>query len=197
MNVAMQTRMTIEEYVALDRDSHERWEYANGEAWAAAGARPEHGLVVRNVVVALSSALRGRPCRPLIDGQKIATPLTGAFHYPDASVVCGPPTFDALDDRAMINPTVIVEVLSQTTADYDRGGKFAHYRTLPTLREYLVVDPAARTVEHHRRLESGSWMLSDLTGGPIALDSIGVALAWDDLWTDLDWLATATTSPSA
>jgi len=96
MEVRDLRRMTVDAYVALDRSSEERWEYAGGEAWASAGASPEHGVVVRNVLVALVNALRDRPCLALPDGQKITTPRTRAYHYPDASVVCGPRFAEAL-----------------------------------------------------------------------------------------------------
>lgn len=184
-------RVTLDEYLELDRRSEARWEYVNGEAWAMAGASPEHNLVVRNVVVALTAALRGRDCRAMPDGQKVTTAATGGHHYPDASVVCGPPAIDRGDPNAITNPTVIVEVLSPTTADYDRGGKFAHYRTLASFVEYVLVDLDARVVEHHRRLETGQWLFTEIRSGSLALDSVGVTLRCDDLWIDLDWLARA------
>lgn len=181
-------RMTLAEYVALDLESDERWEYANGEAWATRGATPEHTMVVRNVSLRLGSALEGKPCRLLLDGQKIATPRTGAYHYPDASVVCVPPRFDEADDRAIVNPTVLVEVLSPTTADYDRGGKLAHYRTIETLKDYLLVSWEARMVEHHHRMSPDQWLVTIVRQGSVELESIGVSLSLDDLWRDLDWI---------
>ena len=181
-------RLTVSEYVALDRASDERWEYANGEAWATRGASPEHAIVVRNVVVRLANALEGRPCRVLPDGHKVATPRTGGYHYPDASVVCGPPAFDGQDDRAIINPTVLVEILSPTTADYDRGGKLAHYRTLETLADYVLVAWESRMIEHHHRVSADQWLVTLIRDGSVELESIQVTLALDALWLDLDWI---------
>jgi len=178
--------MSIEEYIALDRASEERLEYVNGEAFAMAGGRPEHAVVTRNAVIALAAALRGKPCLALNESQKIATPRTAAYHYPDASVVCGQPVRDAHDENAFVNPTLLVEVLSPSTADYDRGTKFVHYRSLETLREYLVVDEAARVVEHHVRQPDGAWLMTEHRAGAIPLPSLEIALAIDELWVDVD-----------
>jgi Uma2 family endonuclease len=179
-------RMSFEEYRALEASSDERWSYVNGEAWAMAGASVEHNLVARNVLFALMKALEGRTCRALSEGQKIATPRTRAFHYADASVVCGPMLRDTTDDHAITNPVVIVEVLSPTTADYDRGGKFAHYRTIASFREYVVVDVDGRRVEHHARLETGQWLMTELSSGTLELAAIEVAIPLAELWIDLD-----------
>jgi Uma2 family endonuclease len=181
-------KMSVSEYVELDRSSDERWEYVNGEAWAVSSARPEHNLVSGNVYVALRSALRGKPCLPFPEGQKISTPATRSYHYPDASVVCGPLTRDEHDAHSITNPVVIVEVLSRSTADYDRGGKLVHYRTLATLAEYVLVDVEARVVEHHRRLEPRKWLVTELHEGHLELPSIEVAVPLEELWVDLERL---------
>lgn len=178
--------MTVDEYVPLDRASEARWEYAGGEAWAMAGASPEHSIVARNVIVALANALAGKSCLAFPDGQKIATARTRGYHYPDASVVCGPPRYDRDDDRAITNPTLIVEVLSPSTADYDRGGKLAQYRTLESLEEILLVAWESRVVEHHRRVGPEQWLVTLCRAGPIALPSIAIELDVPSLWTDLD-----------
>lgn len=180
--------MSVEEYVALDRESEERWEYVNGEAWAVSSASPAHNLVSGNAFAALRSALRGKSCLPFHDGQKIATTATRAYHYPDAIVVCGTVKLDERDEHAITNPTVIVEVLSPSTADYDRGGKFAHYRTLESLREYLVIYVDERLVEHHHRIEPGKWLMTEVRSGSIELPAIDVSIALSDLWLDLDRL---------
>jgi Uma2 family endonuclease len=179
-------KMSIEEYIALDRASEERFEYVSGEAFAMAGGRPEHAVVIGNVYAALRAALRGKPCLAMNEAQKIGTPRTASFHYPDASVICGPPIRDARDENAFVNPTVLVEVLSPTTADYDRGTKFVHDRSLDTLREYLVVDEAARVVEHHVRRGDGEWLMTERRAGVIPLASIDVTIPLDELWVDVE-----------
>lgn len=188
-------RLTIDEYIALDRASEERFEYVNGQAFAMAGGRPEHAMVARNVVIALTAALRGKPCIAMNEGQKLSTPRTGGYHYPDASVICGAPSRDPRDENAFVNPTLLVEVLSRATADYDRGGKFVHYRSLDTLREYLVVDEAARLVEHHERQGDGEqWLMTVRRTGTFALRSIDAELTIEDLWVDVDRVKHATSA---
>lgn len=181
-------RMSVDEYVALDRASEARWEYVNGEAIAMAGASPEHNLVAANVAGALRAALRGKPCLALSEGQKVATPRTGAYHHPDVVVVCGTPRYDAKDDTAIVNATLLVEVLSPSTADYDRGGKLVHYRTIDSFTDYLLVSIDDRSVEHHHRIEPGKWLLTEHRAGAVELESIGVTLELVDLFVDLDRL---------
>lgn len=181
-------RISVDEYVALDRASEERWEYVNGEAFAMAGASPEHNLVAANVASALRAALRGGPCLAMSEGQKIATPRTKAYHHPDVVVVCGTPRYDERDDHAIVGPTLLVEVLSPTTADYDRGGKLVHYRTIESLADYLIVSLEDRSVEHHHRIEAGKWLVTEHHDGAVELESIGVTLQLADLWADLDRL---------
>ncbi|AKF11095.1 Uma2 family endonuclease [Sandaracinus amylolyticus] len=182
-------RMTVEEYIALDRGSDERWEYVNGEAFAMAGGSPQHVAVVGNVYFALRTALRGKPCVAFGEGLKISTPRTRAYHYPDAIVVCGALRHDERDDRAIVNPTLIVEVLSPSTADYDRGGKLVHYRSIDSFTDYLLVSIEDRTVEHHHRIEPGKWLVTTgVREGVVDLESVGATLVVAELWTDLDRL---------
>lgn len=181
--------MSVEEYVALDRSDDARWEYVNGEAYAMAGGSTEHALVVGDVYGALKRALEGKPCLAFLDAQKIATVRTRAYHYPDASVVCPPFTRDGKDEDALTSPVVLFEVLSPTTRDYDQGDKFAHYRSIDTLTDYVLVDHAARVVEHRKKVADDQWLATFLSGGPLVLRSLDVTLAIEEFWKDLDRLA--------
>ncbi|MFO0686127.1 MAG: Uma2 family endonuclease [Sandaracinus sp.] len=179
-------KLSIEAYVALDRSSELRWEYVNGEAFAMAGASLRHDAIVTNLVVALARKLEGRPCFPFGDGRKVETTATQSFHYPDVTVVCGKPRVGALDEHALTNPSVLVEVVSDSTGDYDRGAKFDHYATIAELREYLVVFPSTRRVEHRRRVASDQWSLTLFVGGEIRLEAIDVSLAFDEIYANLE-----------
>jgi Uma2 family endonuclease len=179
--------MTLAQYLELDRSSERRWEYVDGAVFVIA-ASPEHNLVKGRIYRALAQALTGKPCLAFPDGQKISTRVTRAYHYPDVSLVCGPVQRDPDDDHAIENPTLLVEVLSPTTADYDRGGKFVHYRSLVSLREYLVVSVETRIVERHRRLESGEWLMTEFATGAVELSSLDVLLGVEELWLDLERL---------
>jgi Uma2 family endonuclease len=183
-------RVSLEEYVALDRASEERWEYVNGEAFAMAGASLRHDAVVTNLVVALATRLKGSPCFPFGDGRKVATSRTRSFHYPDVTVVCGKPRVSEADDHALTNPTAIFEVVSESTGDYDRGAKFDHYATIEELREYVVVFPDQRRVEHRKRLAPDAWRLVHVVGGALALESLGIELPLDEIYADLDRVST-------
>lgn len=178
--------MSLEEYLEVDRTSDERWEYVDGEAFAMAGASLRHNAIVTNIVGALITKLRGRPCFPLVDSQKVATEETRAFHYADAMVVCGPPRRAAKDPHAVANPTVLVEVLSPSTADYDRGTKFDHYKTITELTEYVVVFSDAERVEHRKRVSETEWLITDFIGGDVPLEGAGITLSIDEIYENLE-----------
>ena len=141
-----------------------------------------------NIGGTLLAALRGKPCRPTSSSQRIFVPATESAFYGDVTVVCGDFESPPEDPDAITNPTVIVEVLSPSTADRDRGTKFEHYRTLPSLTDYLLVDQRARRVEHRRRVEPGQdvWLLSTVREGAVELGSLGIALALDDVYANLE-----------
>lgn len=179
-------KMSVEEYIALDRSSEEKWEYAFGEAFAMAGASRRHNAIVMNIAVALANALRGKPCFPLGGEQKIETTATRAFHYPDITIVCGKPRIGAKDDHAITNPTVLIEVASPKTSDYDRGAKFDHYATIPELQEFVAVFTDTPRIEHRRRTPDGRWVLTHLLGGELVLESCGVTLRFEDVYADLE-----------
>ena len=181
-------RMSFEEYLAFERADERNWEYIDGEVFVVE-AGPEHTLVKGNLYVALRTSLEGKPCVALTDGQKVSTRKTRAYHFPDASVFCAPIARDSDDDQALTNPTLLAEVLSPSTADYDRGGKFKHYRSLDSLREYLVVSLETRSVERWRRLDTDEWLLTEIAEGSVELSSIGVSIDLAALWVDLDKLA--------
>jgi Uma2 family endonuclease len=182
-------KMTMDEYLELDRRSEEKWEFVDGEVFAMAGASPVHNVVAGNLYMALRRGLGERPCIALQDGQKLSTPTTRSHHYPDALVVCGPLARDVREPNAITNPTLIVEVLSSTTADYDRGGKLVRYRTIPSFTDYLLIDPEERKVEHHRRIASNQWLMTEYSSGAVALESIDVTITLEELWVDVERVA--------
>jgi len=177
-------RMSIAEYIALDRSSDEKWEYVNGEAFAMSGASPRHNAVSVNILKSILKQISG-PCFPLHDGQKVETEATGSFHYPDISIVCGKPRYGT-DRHALTNPSVLFEILSPSTGDYDRGAKFDHYRTIPELREYVIVFVETRRVEHRKRLDDGRWLLTDHIGGDVPIEVANISLSFDEIYENLE-----------
>lgn len=151
-------RATVEEYLEFERASEERHELLDGHIYSMVGAGFNHVMIVTNLVRELSSVLQDRPCFVGSSDWRVQVSAYDHYTYPDVVVVCGEPSF--LDDRRdMIdNPTLIVEVLSETTESYDRGEKFARYRSLPSLAEYVLVAQNRVAVEHHARQPDGHWL---------------------------------------
>ncbi len=171
-------RLTVEEYLEQERRAEIKSEYLDGEVFAMTGASRAHNLIATNLVASLHTALRGRGCEIYSSDMRVQVSTTGLFTYPDVVVVCGEPEFLDAEVDTLLNPSLIVEVLSKSTADYDRGGKFEHYRALPSLREYLVLAQDRVHAEHWVRQEGGRWLLAE-TGDPAAvlgLEAIGCEL---------------------
>src|SRR6266404_1708800 len=139
MSSVPKTFLTPEQYLEIERKAEFKSEYFQGEMFAMAGAREAHNLIALNLAAALHPQLRARPCRAYISDMRVRVSATGLYTYPDILVVCGEPQF--LDERrdTLLNPNLIVEVLSPSTEAYDRGRKFEHYRSVESLSEYLLV----------------------------------------------------------
>src|SRR5712692_10164216 len=135
----MKQRVTPEEYLARERDAEHKSEYFDGEIFAMAGGSPQHSAIIFNVNGLLFPQLRGGPCRGFNSDMRVKVSETGLYTYPDLVVLCGEPQFDDEHQDTLLNPTLIVEVLSPTTKAYARGDKFSHYRWLESLQEYLLV----------------------------------------------------------
>lgn len=169
--------MTYAEYRAAEVAGLTRHEYLNGEVWAMAGGTPEHSALAVAIGGELRNALRGKPCRVYSSDLRVRIGDAGLSTYPDASVVCGQLETAPDDKDAITNPVVLVEVLSEATEAYDRGAKWAHYRRIPSLREYVLVSQVEPLVEVFRRAESGRWeLLEARAGDTIELASLGVRL---------------------
>ena len=179
---------TVEEYLALERASEERHAYLDGQIYAMAGESPEHGDICSNLVIDVGAQLRGRPCRVWTKDTKVRSgplPQTrrifkGLFSYPDLVMVCGEPQFHDAYRDVLLNPTVIIEVLSPSTEAFDRGEKFRRYRIFnPSLSDYVLVAQDQPLIEHFVRQEHGQWLLaasvSDLSGS-VSLASIQCTL---------------------
>lgn len=174
---------TPQEYLLWEETQPTRHEYLNGQIFAMAGASPEHNDIVANLLGALGNQLRDKPCRARGLDQRVKIPETGLYTYPDALVVCGRPEYEDEKRLTLLNPTVIVEVLSDSTESYDRGKKFRHYRSIPSFQDYLLVAQDTVWVEHYVRSSEGGWILHDtLPGGTITLASCGVQLRVDELY---------------
>jgi Uma2 family endonuclease len=174
---------TPAEYLAWERLQPEKHEFHGGEVFAMAGATFEHNQIVINVGAELRDRLRQQPCRVCASDLRVKIPSTGLYTYPDASVVCGRPELEDDQLDTLLNPVVLVEVLSGSTEDYDRGTKFTNYRTIPSLRDYVLISTDKVLVEYFTRKEDASWVLREFrVGERFKLESVGCEIAVDELY---------------
>ena len=152
---------SIEEYLELENVATEKHEYYQGEIFAMSGAKTQHNIVTSNLYIDIGNKLEGKPCRPFGSDMRIHIEKNTLFTYPDLSIICGEPVSLNDDDMNILNPTVIFEVASPATRNYDRESKFKLYRDIPTLREYILVDPAVISIESYFINNEGIWALKD------------------------------------
>jgi Uma2 family endonuclease len=175
-------RYTYTDYVTFEESSNVKHEFLDGQIYAMAGGTPEHAALAAAVIGLLFSTLRGGPSRSYDADLRVRTP-SGLTTYPDVTVICGPPVLDTEDRQAVTNPTLIVEVLSRSTEEYDRGDKFEHYRSMPSLQQYVLVAHRSRSVEVSTRGADGTWRSVVVGAGQIAaLPAIGAQLDVDALF---------------
>ena len=188
MSIAATKRITADDYLTQERLAVTKSEFLDGQVFAMAGSTAEHSLIKANAVRALGNAMADGPCRVYDSDMRVQT-NSGLFTYPDASVVCDPPEF--LSDRrdVLLNPKVIVEVLSPSTERDDRGQKFRHYRSISTLEEYLLISSDCKAVEHYaRNVDGQTWTLSAVIGPntQIALPTLKLSLSLNELYAKVD-----------
>ena len=152
---------SIPEYLEMENAATEKHEYYKGEIFAMSGGKVQHNLVSKNILTSLDVLLDGKPCQPYNSETRIHIEQNSLFTYPDVSVICGEPSSLNNDDFNLLNPTIIFEVLSPSIRNYDRGDKFKLYRDIPTLKEYVLVEPDAILVEQNFINGNGNWELKE------------------------------------
>ncbi len=176
--------VTPEEYLAFERKAENRNEYVNGEIFAMTGASRRHNLIVANILGELRQQLKGKPCEVYPSEMRVKAPASRSYVYPDVVAVCSEPRFEDDQFDTLLNPTLVVEVLSKSTESYNRLAKSAFYRTIESLVEYLLVAQEEYRVEQYVRQADGRWLLSDVSSldSVVELNSIGCTLALHDLY---------------
>jgi Uma2 family endonuclease len=164
MSTVPKPHLTPQDYLAWERQQETRHEYFDGEVCAMTGASREHNLVCGNTFAALHAQLRGRACEVYNNDMRVKVSETGMYTYPDVVVVCAEPQFEDAEVDTLVNPSLIIEVRSDSTEQYDRGAKFPHYRTLPSLQHYLLVAQTECRVEHYLREADHRWLLTEYRG---------------------------------
>jgi Uma2 family endonuclease len=185
-------KISIAEYLEMENTSLEKHEYYKGEVFAMAGAKVPHNIITGNLMIALGQKLKGKSCRPFNSDLRIHVEKNTLFTYPDISVICGDITTLNNDDYNVLNPSVIVEVLSGSTKNYDRGEKFKLYRDIPTLKEYILVDSESINIEAFRLNVSNHWELKEYRtdSEPLQINTINISLSLSEIYEGTDLLQT-------
>ncbi len=184
MNALPQPRISFQAYLEWENAQVERHEFYRGEVFAMVGTKRSHGCVVGNLVRQFGNHLAGSPCRVFSENLKLQI-ADDTVLYPDIFVTCD--RADLATDLIFRSPTLVVEVLSPSTQSYDRSQKFALYRRIPSLREYILVDPDTRRVDGFRRDEKGQWVLHDMSdGSALEAASIGASVSLVDVFDGVD-----------
>lgn len=188
-------RYTLEEYLELDRTSEERLEFWDGEVFCMSGGSEWHYEIESNIHSFLKTSLRARGCRVFTGNVRIKVPSAPPYRYADVSAVCGKAEFEEIGGvDALTNPQIIVEVLSPSTEAYDRGEKFTHYKSIPTLREYLLVAQHRPHVTRLYKEDDGKWVHTEADGlsATLTLDSLGCDLPLSEIYQGVSFDAPAT-----
>jgi Uma2 family endonuclease len=181
---------TLEEYLELDKNSEEKYEYFDGEVFAMAGGSPAHARIGVNVCTRLALKLEGRSCEAFNSDMRIKVPAAFPYRYPDVSVVCGPPVFEELRGQSMlVNPLLLVAVLSPSTTAYDLGDKFTAYQSIASFREYLLITQTRPHVIRHLFQAPGQWLRTEVTGleSEVPLESLGVPLPLREIYARVEF----------
>jgi Uma2 family endonuclease len=182
---AVHHRFSFHDYVTLEEDSGIKHEFLGGQVWAMSGGSPAHAAIAANITALLTVALGDKPCQTFSSDLRVRVQATGLATYPDVSVGCGKLELDPEDPKkhTALNPKLIVEVLSPSTEDYDRGEKLGHYKQIPSVAEVVLVAHDRREIEVVRREADGSWSRTVVGEGASAqLLSVGCALPVDEVY---------------
>jgi Uma2 family endonuclease len=188
MSLQPKSLHTPEEYLVPERKAGYKSEYFAGEIFAMSGASEQHNLIVANVVATLHTQFRNRPCKVYASDMRVKVSPTGLYTYPDVVALCSEPRFDDDQKDTLLNPTVIIEVLSPSTEAYDRGDKFGHYRKLACLTEYVLISQEKIHIERYVRQPDNQWLLSETSGlhDTVQLPSINCTLVLDEVYEKVE-----------
>ena len=188
MSAHLKRKYTLEEYFALELSANERYEFWHGEVFCMSGVSATHALIETNLITLLNTNLRGRGCRVFPANMRIKVPSLPPYRYADLAVLCGQPIFETIGGvDVLINPTLIVEVLSESTEAYDRGDKFTHYKSIPSFREYLLVAQHRPHLTQYVRQEDDSWRYVEVNeiSARLHLPSVDCGLALSEVYQDV------------
>ncbi|MBK8626855.1 MAG: Uma2 family endonuclease [Saprospiraceae bacterium] len=179
--------ISAEQYLETERIALEKHEYYQGEIFAMSGASFRHNQIFKNTYIKLGMKLAGKPCQPYGSDLRIHIPSNTLYTYPDISIICGKPEMTDTIKDTITNPSVIIEILSKSTYDYDKGQKFTLYRDIESLKEYILIDSISVRVEHYSKNEDGSWTLKDYRtiDDKVIIETIASDLLLSDIYADV------------
>ncbi|MCA9889723.1 MAG: Uma2 family endonuclease [Anaerolineae bacterium] len=189
MALPKSTYVTEEEYLAFEQDSEFKNEYSGGEIIAMTGASREHIVINHNVSRVLGNQLVNGPCEVYSSEMRVQIQAMRSYRYPDIAIVCGEPAFVPPRPNSLLNPTLIIEILSDSTTNVDRVDKLAEYRRIPSLQEYLLISQDAPRIERYLKQDEHNWLYTELTGldQQLALPSIDCVLQFSDVFHRIDF----------
>ena len=176
-----------EDYLVMERASEEKHEYFKGNIFAMSGASWEHNVIAKNISTIILPFLKGSPCDMFGSDLRIHIPENTLYTYPDFSIICGKPEVTDKEKDTAVKPSVIIEILSKSTKDYDRGSKFMLYRSIKTLKEYITIDSLSFSVEIFTRQENNTWLLSEFKqlSDSFVISTINLTLQLKDVYEDV------------
>ena len=189
MSAVPKKKLTEEEYLAIERAAEFKSEFYDGEMFAMAGASYDHNLIVDNLHGALHAQLKGGRCRALVGDMKVKTGRSRSYSYPDIVILCGKPEFHDNKRDILLNPRVIIEVLSPTTQDFNRGGKRRRYQTIDSLQEYILVAQDRADIEQHVRQRNCKWEQTIITGldANLVFAAVNARLPFADIYAGIEF----------
>ena len=185
-------KYTLEDYIELEKNSEERWEYFEGEVWSMAGASPNHEEITTNLTTAIKNVLRknNRNCKVFGANLRLKVPVYEPYRYPDATVVCGKPIYeDLLGLKMLVNPLLIVEILSDSTESFDRGHKFIYYKSIASFKEYLLISQTEILVTLYTKQDEINWIRKDFNSltDKVLLPFTECEIALADIYYDIEF----------
>lgn len=174
----------------MEISSEEKYEYFDGEVYNISGASPEHEQIIANFIVESRAALRGRPCHVYPSSLRVKVPSALPYRYPDLTALCEPPRYEKIGGiNALLNPSLIVEILSPSTEAYDRGDKFTHYKSIESFSEYLLISQIRPHATHFVKREDGMWLHEEFNDleGVVRLATLNCELRLRDVYADVEF----------
>jgi len=190
MSTQPKHRYTLEEYLVLERESEVKYEYWDGEIFAMSGGTLAHDVIMWNTSKTLGARLDGKDCRVFTNNMQIKVPAAPPYRYGDGAVVCGRVEVERFNGAdLLINPVLIIEVLSPSTEAYDRGDKFTHYKSIPSFREYLLIAQHRPHITHYVKSDTGKWDYEETNdlGSSIYIPTIDCTLALSDVYREVEF----------